>query len=183
MDNESGNSGNGDIPGPGNLAEDVQEHAEQLARRLPFAGHAAWLMMRSQPHRMMFLQDLEWRVFPPLLLEQCKLYFDNKAGQLPVAFVSWARLSDEAERDYVASQRIAPGAWNSGEHLWLVDFVAPFGATRAVLSDIHGGVLQGREVKLLYPGPDGKVGPVRLADLVTPPTVGPGDDDGRNRAH
>jgi cytolysin-activating lysine-acyltransferase len=116
----------------------------------------------------LFVQDLEWRIFPPILLEQCKLYFDNKAGQLPVAFASWALFSESAERDYLAHQRIAPSNWNSGDRLWLIDFISPFGGSRSIFTDIYQSVLKGRDVNLLYPGANGTPTQVKLRDLITP---------------
>ncbi|KAA3621851.1 MAG: toxin-activating lysine-acyltransferase [Proteobacteria bacterium] len=153
---------------------DENRHAEEplstggqlLAERLPYVGHAVWLCARSPAHRCLFVQDLDWRVIPPIMLNQYRLYFDNESARLPVAFASWACLSERAERDYVATQRIAPTEWNSGDRLWLVDIVAPFGGSRQCLSDLHHDTHRGREVNVLYPDEHGVLAPTALKSLV-----------------
>src|SRR5207245_3065285 len=58
-------------------------------------GQVAWLMMQSPVHRHLFLADLEYRVAPPLMLQQFRLY---RRDNVPVAFVSWALLTEEVEK-------------------------------------------------------------------------------------
>ena len=151
---------------PADIDEALRKSGAKLAGRLPFLGHVTWLATRSAAHRLLFLQDREWRVVPPLMLEQFKLYFDRKASGLPVAYVSWAYLTQQDEKDFVAHQRIAPGAWNAGDRLWLVDFMTPFGGARSILNDMYGAVHKGRDVNLLYPFDGGKPRVTTLRQLV-----------------
>src|SRR5207244_10701668 len=65
-------------------------------------GQVAWLMMQSPVHRHLFLADLEYRVAPPLMLQQFRLY---RRDNVPVAFVSWALLTEEVEK------RVQSGGW------------------------------------------------------------------------
>lgn len=101
---------------------------------------AVWLMMASPRHRHLFLGDLQWRLIPPLMLRQFRLF--QKDGK-PVALATWAMVSDEvatrlegdgdgdggARRSDV---RLKPAEWRSGERVVLVDVVAPFGSAEAV---------------------------------------------------
>jgi cytolysin-activating lysine-acyltransferase len=46
-------------------------------------------------------------------------------------------VNDEAEERLKSGHaRLAPADWKSGEKLWLVDIVAPFGGHDAVLKDL-----------------------------------------------
>src|SRR2546422_11522237 len=86
-------------------------------------GQVAWLMMQSPVHRHLFLADLEYRVAPPLMLQQFRLY---RRDNVPVEFVSWALLNEEVEK------RVQHGTWRhqpadrrSSDRYELVDPMAP----------------------------------------------------------
>ena len=117
---------------------------------------AVWLMMASPKHRHLFLEDLQWRLIPPLMLRQFRLFQkDNK----PIAFATWALLSDEVaarlgdtggngdggnsgEGDTPRSDiRLRPAEWRSGTRPILVDVVAPFGNAEAVAKFVRETVL------------------------------------------
>ena len=57
-------------------------------------------------------------------------------------------------------RRLAPADWKSGERLWLMDTVVPFGGLEAALKELREGVFKGQTVRMLQPGPGGKVGVV-----------------------
>jgi hemolysin-activating ACP:hemolysin acyltransferase len=46
---------------------------------------------------------------------------------VPRAFVSWAYLSEEAETRFLRGDRLTTQDWMSGDRLWLMDLVAPYG--------------------------------------------------------
>ena len=116
-------------------------------------GQITWLMMRSPVHRHLFLADLEWLVTPPLMLKQFRLFRREK---VPVAFVSWALLTDEAERRMVNGVwRLQPGDWKAGDRLWVVDVVAPYGGLDAITEDLRARVFPDRIFKVLRPAPEG----------------------------
>lgn len=143
----------------------VLEQGEQMARRLPFIGHVTWLYSQSPAYRMLFIQDLEWRLFPAIMHDQCKLYIDRNAGQLPTAYASWALLSASAEQNYIASHKLAPSDWKSGDRLWLIDFLAPFGGTAHIFKDLRRVIPSDSEINLLYPDSSGTMAPVTLDQL------------------
>lgn len=116
-------------------------------------GEIAGLMMQSPGHRHFFLADLEWLVIPAVLTRQFVIYRKQRA---PVAYASWALVSEEVEKRLMAGERrLAPGEWRSGDRLWLIDLVAPFGGTERIVADLRARVLTSREVKTLRPGPGG----------------------------
>lgn len=150
---------------PGEPA-DTAIKARELAKRLPAIGYITWLCTRSQGHKQLFIQDMEWRLFPPVMLGQYKLRIDDKAGGLPTAYASWAFLSEEVEAGYRAAHRLRPGDWRSGDRLWLVDFLAPFGGALALLEELYFEVHRDREVRLLYPGAGGTPVETTLSEFV-----------------
>jgi cytolysin-activating lysine-acyltransferase len=120
--------------------------------RASLLGEIAWLMMRSPVHRHLFLADLEWLVAPPLMLRQFRLYRRDK---VPVAFVSWALLTEEAEQRVVnGAWRLQPGDWKAGDRLWVVDVVAPHGGLDAIIKDLRERVFPDRTFKLVRPAPE-----------------------------
>jgi len=59
-----------------------------------------------------------------------------------VAYACWAKVSDEVdERLRNGSTKLRPEEWNSGENLWLVDLVVPFGGAEFVVNELREKVL------------------------------------------
>lgn len=88
-------------------------------------GKIAWLWMNSPLHRDWTTDLLSRFALPPVELGQ---YLLLERDGLPVAYCSWAHLSGEAELAYLLDAGNIPLAdWNGGDHLWFVDWVAPFG--------------------------------------------------------
>lgn len=111
-------------------------------------GEIVWLLTQSPIHKTLFLSDLEWMVMPALLLEQFRIYY--KQGQ-PAALVLWASVSEEADARLSASgsSRLRPDEWRSGDALWLIDMVAPFGGQDEMLGDCAVAVFGGKPFKYL----------------------------------
>lgn len=107
-------------------------------------GTVAWLMMQDPTHKHAFLADLEWMVIPPVMNRQFRLF---REGKTPVGYAAWARVSDEVnDRLKDGNHKLRPADWTSGEHLWLVDFVAPFGGGENMLKVIKEQVFKGEKV-------------------------------------
>jgi cytolysin-activating lysine-acyltransferase len=131
------------------LAKLAQEQAQSVLKKLPLIGPIAWLMLQQSVTRNVLLADLEWRILPPLVLEQAKLYMKDT---MPLAFASWARLSAEAAARFrQPPHRLAPSDWKSGEQIWIVDVIAPFGAAQEVLKDLREQVFPGHSLFQLAP--------------------------------
>lgn len=131
------------------LAKFAAEQAQRVIRKIPLLGPVSWLMMNNPSTRHAFFADLEWRVMPPLVLEQAKLYMK---GDLPTAFVTWAYLSDAVVERYTnPPYHLAPGDWKSGEKVFLVDLMAPYGGGSEVLADLKQTALAGKEIYQLAP--------------------------------
>lgn len=136
------------------LAQLARGQASRVMKKIPLLGTVSWLMLAAPATRHSLLSDLEWRVMPPLMLNQAKVYLRE---EVPVAYVSWARLSPEVERRYrQPPHRLAPGDWRSGDAVWLVDLMAPFGGVQEIMKDLRETVLPGvtiRQVALAEDAP------------------------------
>jgi len=163
MDNETMTTATATMDEPASAAEtqpptDAKAAAAAKLARLSndlalMMGQIVGLMARSPDHKHLFLADLEWRVLPPMLLRQCRVI--HKAG-LPVAFVSWALLSEEVEKRFLATPelRLKPEDWKSGDRPWIVDLIAPRGGEKDVLDLVSRKALGGRAIKARQRGTD-----------------------------
>lgn len=127
----------------------AKDQAQQLFQKLPMLGPMAWLLMQ-QPHtRHTLVSELEWRVVPALMLEQARLYM---RGDAPLAYVSWARMSREVSQRYRhPPHQLSFNDWKSGDEVWLVDVVAPFGGMSKVVEELRTTVLAGKVIHQLAP--------------------------------
>lgn len=91
-------------------------------------GAAAWLWMQSPMHRSLPLAALHALLLPAIKRGQFLLA--SVQGQ-PVFYTAWACLDPQAERHYLerSPERMPPQDWTSGDRLWALDWIAPFGHT------------------------------------------------------
>jgi cytolysin-activating lysine-acyltransferase len=166
---------------------DTTIKSRELAARLPAFGYATWLLGHSPSHRQLFIQDLEWRVLPPIVLEQNKHILDSKVGGLPTAYVSWAFLSKEAEHTYHTTHRLRPNDWRSGDSLWLVDFVTPFGGAGMLMEELYCQIHRDFEINLMYPLDGGEPVATTLSEVLRRQSsrdmADPDDDTETNTRH
>jgi cytolysin-activating lysine-acyltransferase len=120
------------------------ESAKKELTKLPLLGPALWLFARDPRLRFTFIADLDWRLLPPLVLDQCRLY--SKAD-MPWAFTTWAFVSEAVDQRLRSTAPvIAPHEWKSGDKPWLIDVVAPFGDVEAVASEAAAQMSPGKPV-------------------------------------
>lgn len=131
------------------LAQIAAEKVQQLLAKLPILGPITWLMMNNPATRHAFLADMEWRIMPPLLCNQSKLYLN---GNMPTAYVSWAYLSEEVITRFTKPPyHLAPGDWQSGSQLYLIDMITPYGGTQEVLDDLKKTSFVGKTIHQFLP--------------------------------
>lgn len=129
----------------------------------PFAalGRMLWLACRVEPYRDFPLSRCEAALLPAIELGQFRLYGADDGR--PLAFVTWALMSEAAEarhRANAAGDGEAINArqdWRSGDRLWFMDFVAPFGHARAVAADLRRNVFPNRSARGVRMARDGDV--------------------------
>lgn len=126
------------------ITEQQLATATKELAKLPLLGPVMWLYARDPQRRFTFVADMDWRLLPPLVLEQCKVYTRQ---ELPWAFFSWAFVSPEVDqRMRSASPTIAPHEWQSGSLAWLIDVVMPFGEDPALIQEIVQQFAKGKKV-------------------------------------
>lgn len=109
-------------------------------------GQVVSTMMQSPQHRHLLLSDLEWRVIPPIALQQYRLVQRNGT---PAGFVSWALVSEAVEEQLQQPDfRLRPQDWKSGERVWIVDVVAPPQQAPVLIEKVKAELFKDREVKL-----------------------------------
>ena len=117
-------------------------------------GEIVWLMSASPIHKQFFISDLEWMVMTPVMLQQFRMYYQNapeaQGGQRPIGVVLWARVSEEVEQMLEkGTTRMRPQDWKSGDRLWIVEVIAPFGGQDAMVADLKAKVFPGERLKVL----------------------------------
>ena len=94
-------------------------------------GDYLFLAERSPRHRGMDIGTFSGSIVPPIMADQYKLFrFDG----VPRGIFTWGLLSPDAERRYVSGEPLRPEDWRSGDHLWIVDMIAPYrGLTASIV--------------------------------------------------
>lgn len=83
------------------------------------------LIPESPIHRAWGGWDVVRLFGPPLFRGQC---FGFTRWGKPWGFFTWAGLTEEAERGYLArTRKLQPGDWAAGDRVWVIDAIAPFG--------------------------------------------------------
>lgn len=130
----------------------ILELAKEGLARLPILGPALWLYARDPVRRFLFVNDIDWAILPPVVLDQCRLYLRDS---LPCAFFSWASVNGAvADRLRAGQLKLAPHEWKLGDDIWIIDAVAPFGQMDEMLLELRQTVLAGRKVSILLPDPE-----------------------------
>jgi len=90
----------------------------------------------------------------PVLLNQFRLFY---AKDRPLGVVFWGLVSQEVEERLKAgTARLLPQDWKSGDRLWAVEVIAPFGRAEEMVKDLEAKVFKDREIRFVVLGADGK---------------------------
>ena len=117
-------------------------------------GEITWLMTQSPIHKQLFIGDLEWFAMPAVLAEQFRIFY---GPQTPAAVAFWAYVSEETEKRLEeGGGKLRPEEWRNGDRPWLIELVAPFGATDEILADLSTHVFAGKPFKFHAASADGK---------------------------
>ncbi|MFV0431156.1 MAG: toxin-activating lysine-acyltransferase [Alphaproteobacteria bacterium] len=72
----------------------------------------------------------------PINLNQCRIWLNKETSQ-PVAFCTWAFLTQETEDKYKQEPYIPEAEeWNAGNLLWFMDFICPFASPIPLFRDM-----------------------------------------------
>jgi cytolysin-activating lysine-acyltransferase len=112
-------------------------------------GSAAWLWLHSERHRNIPLHTLSTLLLPAI--KHKKFILVSESGK-PVFYFSWADLSEEAEQRYLrhSPEQMRDEDWCSGERMWVLDWIAPFGHNNLMNRLLKRKLLAGRCMRTLY---------------------------------
>lgn len=97
-------------------------------------------MTVSKEHRDLPISEIEKRVSPAILLKQFRIY--NK-GKQPIAFLSWAAVSDEVKARFESGDKsLAPHEWRCGENIVIVECVSPFAERSEIEAQFNSSLTQ-----------------------------------------
>ena len=134
-----------------------------LGKRTPaqlnlLIGEVVGLMMLSPVHRVYQVRDVADIMLPALNLGQYRMY--RAADRRPVGLVTWARLSAAVEAAYLDGRgMLSEAERTSGDRLYLTDFIAPYGHTRAMVKDLRTQAFPNEHAKALRFTQQGKSRP------------------------
>ncbi|OGT91057.1 MAG: hypothetical protein A2514_09320 [Gammaproteobacteria bacterium RIFOXYD12_FULL_61_37] len=125
------------------------------AKRDQLIGEIVGLMLGSEMYRRYFINDIGAVFLPPIHLNQFRIY---RQGERPVGLVTWAWLTEETERKYVAGKyNLRPEDWNAGDLGWIIDFMAPFGHAAKIVHDLKHNIFSDKIGKAIRMTPEGRV--------------------------
>lgn len=120
------------------LAYEGLFHKIPRARRLELQGELFDLFLASDRHRDGSLTDFAAAILPAVHFNQFRIYRD---GQRAIGFVSWAYFTTQEAEGYMAGDfDFEVSAWIGGEHLWFIDFIAPYGHAIRMADDLKRNV-------------------------------------------
>lgn len=97
-----------------------------LEQRFEQLGKLSWLWTNSSLHREWSVETVARFLIPPITFGQIEIL---ERDGMPVAYCSWAWLSEAAEIRYMLDPAdIRVEDWSGGDRLWFADWVAPFAA-------------------------------------------------------
>lgn len=101
----------------------LPDHEAPSADRLRIYGDFSFLALRSARHSRMSVGTLRTYMEPPIVSGQFRIFrFDD----VPRAMFTWGWLGPDAERKLITGQPLETADWTSGDHLWIIDLIAPY---------------------------------------------------------
>jgi cytolysin-activating lysine-acyltransferase len=90
-------------------------------------GEILWLYSHSPMHKRLRLFEVEQYVLPAIKHQRYRIY---KRNGMPIGYVGIARLAKDVEDSWLGGRHtLQPDDWVSGDRLWIMQFVVPFGDT------------------------------------------------------
>lgn len=92
--------------------------------RLRAYGDLCFLYFRSPTYHDRPFRFMRWMVQVPVDLGQYKLMY---ADEVPRAAFTFAMLNEAAEDKLLSGMALQPAEWRSGDRMWIMDVLAPYG--------------------------------------------------------
>ena len=98
-------------------------------------GDVLYLLLLSDFHHHWKMHQVKRVIVPPMYHGQYRIWYNNND---PFGFCLWAWVSDEIlEKLLKEEYRMKADDWQSGNNLYLAEFVAPFGQTRQIVRNMR----------------------------------------------
>lgn len=132
-----------------NLEITVPKLTGEAFSEVEVLGAATWLWMHSKTHSPLPIGSLATLLLPAIKHGQFLLA--SEQGK-PVVYVGWGAFSEAAETRYIKNPAFTmPEAdWDSGDRIWILDWVAPFGHTCTLGEFVKSRLFVDRCVRGLY---------------------------------
>jgi cytolysin-activating lysine-acyltransferase len=99
-------------------------------------GEVTSLLMASKTHRKYQIRDIADVIFPAINLGQYMIFRNPRKE--PIALVTWGRFSAAVEKKYLKGNPVlSEQELTSGDRLYFLDFVAPYGHAKQVTSHLR----------------------------------------------
>lgn len=117
-------------------SDDRDSHiVSPLGKQIILMGEIAYLLSHSPAHLGYTVADLMRFFLVPVRLDQFRIY---RTKGRPVGFVAWAYLSREIAAQYaIGNYELQTKDWRSGQEVWFVEFIVPFGHARRIIDDMR----------------------------------------------
>ena len=110
-------------------------HTQPL-NRAEALGMITWLWLNSPLHLDWPVHLLASNVWPAI--ERRQFFILRQKNGLPLMYGSWARFDKKREHQYLSDPSIIPNdAWSSGDRMWFIDWIAPFGGSKRVIQKLR----------------------------------------------
>lgn len=112
-------------------------------------GEVTSLLLLSKVHRKYQIRDIADIILPAIDLGQYRIY--RNAQKQPVAFVTWGYFDEKTEAEYLNGKTVlSKSELKSGDILYMLDFIAPYGHAKKVINDLRSNVFPNSEAKSLH---------------------------------
>lgn len=112
-------------------------------------GEITSLLMLSPVHRKFQVRDIADIILPAVDLGQYRIYRNTK--KQPIAFVTWGYFDEKTEAEYLNGKTVlSKNELKSGNILYMLDFIAPYGHAKKVVNDLRNNVFPNSEAKSLH---------------------------------
>lgn len=120
-------------------------------------GFSLELLAQSKYHkRFTTASYLHTEIIPPLKFNQARFYLDPNG--VPTGLVTWAWLSKSIEHEvHTTGRALAFDEWQSGDRLFINDWITPYNNIREVVNDMSLNVFPDKTATSLRRKPDGSV--------------------------
>ena len=124
---------------PSSVGEPVNPDIPVVVSASTDLGYVTYLMSRSAAHRGWSAARIMDLVLPALASRQIRVYCDDKGA--PMGVVIWAFV-DRAAEPALREGRLPSeaSAFRSGDRLWILQFIAPFGGARSMIRELRSNV-------------------------------------------